>query len=78
MKRKLVYIPVTIIITGLIITISIIINNSIILTRIYYRINYKGNVQNFESIIEKSELFEYQKYCLCRDYLGDVYNLSDV
>ncbi len=77
MKRKLVYIPVIIIITGLILTFSIIINNSIILTRIYYKIDYKGNVQNFESIIDKSELFEYQKYCLCRDYLGDVYNLSD-
>ena len=78
MKRKLVYIPVILIITGLIITFSVVINNSIIVTRIYYKINYKGNVQNFESIIEKSEVFEYQKYCLCRDYRGDVYNLSDL
>lgn len=78
MKRKLAYIPVIIIITGLILAFSLIINNSIILTRIYYKISYKGNVQNFESIIEKSELFEYQNYCLCRDFLGNVYNLSDV
>ena len=77
MNRKLKYIPVIIIITGLIITLSIIINNSIILTRIYYRINYKGNIQDTENIIDKSELFDYQKYCLCRDYLGDVYNLTD-
>jgi len=77
MKRKLVYIPIIIIITGLILTFSIIINNSIILTRIYYKINYKGNIHNLESLIEKSELFEYQKYCLCRDSWG-VYNLSDV
>ena len=77
MKSKLVYIPVILIITGLIITFSIVINNSIILTRIYYKIDYKGNVQNFESIINKSEGFEYQKYCLCRDYGGIVYNLSD-
>ena len=56
--------------TVLILTFSLIINNSIIVTRIYYKINYKGNVQNFESIIEKSEAFEYQKYCLCRDFLG--------
>ena len=77
MKRKLVYISVIIIITGLILTFSLIINNSIILTRIYYKINYKGNVQNFESIVERSEVFEYQKYCLCRDFLGNVHNLSD-
>jgi len=78
MKRKLVYIPVIIIITGLIIAFSLIINNSIISTRIYYKINYKGNVQNFESIIEKSELFEYQKYCKYRDYSGEVHNVGDV
>ncbi|MBA7544380.1 hypothetical protein ES705_36735 [subsurface metagenome] len=78
MKRKLVYIPVIIIITGLIIAFSLIINNSVILTRIYYKINYKGNVQNFESIIEKSELFEYQKYCKYRDSSGEVHNVGDV
>ncbi|MBA7641906.1 hypothetical protein ES703_49592 [subsurface metagenome] len=78
MKRKLVYIPVIIIITGLILTFSLIINNSVILTRIYYKINYKGNVQNFESIIEKSELFEYQKYCKYRDSSGEVHNVGDV
>ncbi len=71
MKRKLVYIPVIIIIIGLILTFSLIINNSIILTRIYYNINYKGNVQNFESLIEKSELFEYEKYCKYRDSWGE-------
>ena len=78
MKRKLGYISIILIITGLIITFSIIINNSIILTRIYYKIDYKGDIQNFESIIEKSEVFEYQKYCLCRDDSGKVHNLSAV
>jgi len=78
MKRKLLYIPVIIIIIGLIITFSVVINNSIILTRIYYKINYKGNIQNFESIIEKSELFDYQEYCKYRDYDGEVHNISDV
>ncbi|MFX1477623.1 MAG: hypothetical protein ACFFCI_05795 [Promethearchaeota archaeon] len=42
-----------------------------ILTRIYYKINYKGDIQNFENIIEKSELFEYQKYCKYRDSWGE-------
>jgi len=78
MKRKLVYIPIIIIITGLIIAFSLVINNSVILTRIYYKINYDGNFQNYESIIEKSELFEYQKYCKYRDYDGEVHNVSDV
>ncbi|NVM38327.1 MAG: hypothetical protein HWN81_22220, partial [Candidatus Lokiarchaeota archaeon] len=61
---------------GLIIAFSLIINNSIILTRIYYIINYKGNFQNFDSIIEKSELFEYQKYCKYRNFWGEGYNIS--
>ena len=78
MKRKLVYIPIIIIITGLIIAFSLIVNNSIILTRIYYKINYEGDFQNFESIIEKSEYFEYQEYCKYRDYGGEVHNVSDV
>ncbi|MHA2127358.1 MAG: hypothetical protein ACXABO_14385 [Promethearchaeota archaeon] len=82
-KRKrayiLVIIIVIIIIAGLIIPLSLIINNSIILTRIYYDINYKGSVQNLETIIEKSELFEYEKYCKYRDYEGVVHNnISDV
>ncbi len=70
LKRKLIYIPIIIIITGLIIASSLIINNSIILTRIYYKINHEGNFQNFESIIEKSELFEYQKYCKFYGFSG--------
>ena len=78
MKRKLVFIPTILIITELILTFSVVINNSIILTRIYYKINYDGNFQNFESIIEKSELFEYQEYCKYRDYDGEVHNISDV
>ena len=77
MKRKLVFIPVVIIITGLIIAFSLIMNNSIISTRIYYKINYKGNVQNFENIIKKSELFEYEKYCKYRDFSGEVHNIND-
>jgi hypothetical protein len=74
MKTKRVYIPVIIIvitIAGLIIPFSLILNNSIILSRIYYEINYKGNVQNLETIIEKSELFEYEKYCKYRDSWGE-------
>ena len=80
MKRKLVYILVgvivIIIIGGFIIPFSLITNNSIISTRIYYKINYKGNVKNLESIIEKSEIFEYEKYCKYRDHRGEVHNLS--
>jgi hypothetical protein len=78
MRRKLVYIPVIIIICILIITFSLIINNSIIFTRIYYKIYYKGNVPDIESLIIKSEFFEYSKYCKCRDNFGEVHNISDV
>ncbi len=59
------------IIIGVIIPFSLINNNSIILTRIYYKINYKGDTQNLETLIEKSELFEYDKYCKYRDSWGE-------
>ena len=79
MKRKRIYIPVIIIVlTSLVLTFSVIINNAIILSRIYYKINYSGDAQYLENLIEKSEGFDYQKYCLSRDYSGNVFNLSDV
>ncbi len=75
MKRRRVYLPVIIIgiiiIAGIIIPFSLIINNSMVLSRIYYEINYKGDLQNLETIIEKSELFEYDKYCKYRDSWGE-------
>jgi len=50
----------------------------VIFTKIYYKINYHANFQDFESIIEKSELFDYERYCKYRTYRGGgkVYNLS--
>ncbi len=77
MKRKLKNVLLIIIIIGIILTSLIIINHFIILTRIYYKINYEANIQNFESLIEKSELFEYQKYCKYRDLSGEVQNVSN-
>ena len=71
------YIPIIIIISGLIIAFSLIINNSIILTRIYYKITYEGNTPNFENIIEKSEVFDYQEYCKYRDHFGEVHKVSN-
>jgi len=76
MKRKLKNVLLLIIIIGIIIPSSLIISNVIILTRIYYKVNYRVNVQNFETIIEKSELFDYLKYCKYRDWWGEVHNLS--
>jgi len=77
-KRKLVNVLIIIIIIGIIVTFLLIINNFIILTRIYYKINYEANIQNSESIIEKGELFEYQKYCKYRDdWWGEVHNVSN-
>ena len=65
-------------IIGFVIIFGLLINNFIISTRIYYKINYEGSIQNFESLIEKSELFEYQKYCKYRDdWLGEVHNVSN-
>ena len=81
MRKKLLYLSVIIVViitAGVIIPIILIINNSIALSGIYYEINYKGTVQNFETLIEKSELFEYKKYCKYRDSWGEgPLNTSD-
>ncbi len=76
MNRKRVYVVIIIIIIGIIIPFSLIINNFAILAKIYYKVNYEGSIQNSENIIEKSELFEYQKYCNYRTFMGEGYNIS--
>ena len=75
-KRKLRNVLIIIVIIGTLVPILLFINNFAILQKIYYKVNYEGNVQNFENIVEKSELFEYQKYCKYRNYLGEGYNIS--
>jgi len=75
-KKKLIYALAIILLAVTITPIALLINNSIILTRIYYRVNYGVNVQNFDTIIDKSELFDYLKYCKYRDWWGEVHNLS--
>jgi hypothetical protein len=59
------------------VTSLIIINHFLILSRIYYRTSYNGNVNNLEEIIEKSELFDYQKNCKYRDSFGIVHNATN-
>ena len=75
-ERKLINLLIIIIIIGLVVPILFFVNNFAILTRIYYKVNYGVNVQNFDTIIEKSELFDYLKYCKYRDYQSEVHNLS--
>ena len=75
-KKKLIYALTIIFLTITITPMALLINNSIILTRIYYRVSYNANIQNSETLIEKSELFEYEKYVKYRDYPGEVHNLS--
>jgi hypothetical protein len=55
----------------------LIINQFIILKRIYYTTTYQGNFTNFENLINKSETFDYEKYCKCRDFWGEMHNLSN-
>ena len=64
------------VIIGLIIPSSLIINHFTILTRIYYKVNYKINNQSFENLIEKSELFDYRNLCKYRNYQEEGYVLS--
>ncbi|KKL73415.1 hypothetical protein LCGC14_2075150 [marine sediment metagenome] len=78
MRRKQKNVLIIMVIIGIIIPSSLIINHFTILTRIYYKVNYKINNQSFENIIEKSELFDYLKYCKYRglDKRGEIQNLS--
>ena len=59
------------------ITSLIIINHFLILSRIYYKISYNGDVNDLEKIVEKSELFDYQRYCKYRDYEGNIHNITN-
>ena len=62
---------------GIITPFSLMINNFQILTRIWYKVNYSENIQNSEILIEKSELFDYEKYVKYYSYRkGEVQNLS--
>ena len=75
-RRKQKNILIILIIIGIITPFSLMVNNFTILTRIYYKVNYDTNIQNYDDIIEKSELFEYQKYCKYRTFMGEGYNIS--
>lgn len=62
---------------ALVVTSLILINHVLILSRIYYRISYNDDVNNIEKIVEKSEFFDFQKNCKCRDYFGIVHNVTN-
>ncbi|MEJ2294798.1 MAG: hypothetical protein P8Y23_08510, partial [Candidatus Lokiarchaeota archaeon] len=59
------------------VTCLIFINHFLILSRIYYKISYNGNVNDLEKIIEKSESFDYQQYCKFRDFEGNLHNITN-
>jgi len=64
-------------IIGITIPLFLVVNHFIILTRIYFKENYDTNIQDFDDIVDKSELFDYLKYCKYRGYgKGEVQNLS--
>ncbi len=73
MRRKL---KIGLLIMGIIVPLFLVVNNFIILTRLYYKVNYSAKIQNSGSIIEKSELFDYLKYCRYRNYKAKIQNLS--
>jgi len=54
-----------------------VVNNSIILSQIYYREGYDFNLPNSNEIIEKAETFDYLKYLNMYDTSGKPYNLSE-
>jgi hypothetical protein len=77
MKRKKVYIPLAIFLTVLVLIFIVFFNNFIISTRIYYNVAYRGDVQDLQSLIEKSESFNYEKYCKYRGYSREVENITE-
>ena len=62
---------------ALVVTSLIFINHFLILSRIYYKISYNGDVNDLEKIVEKSELFDYQEYCKYRDEKGNIHNVTN-
>lgn len=77
MKRKLRNTLIILLLIGIIVASLISINQFLISTRIYYRDTYRGDLVDIDTIIEKSELFDYQGYCKYRDCSGGVYNLTN-
>lgn len=77
MKRKKIYIPLFIVAAVVILIFILLFNNFIISTRIYYNVAYQGDIQELESLIDKSELFSYEKYCKYRGYSGEVENITE-
>jgi len=64
------------IIIAIIISVLLIIDNFIIMTRIHYEINYEVNLLDSNQLIEKVESFDFIKYCRLRDDFGETHNLS--
>jgi len=64
------------IILGIIIPLILVVNHFIITARLFYRITYPTDFQNYDDIVEKSELFDYLKYCRYRNYKAEIQNLS--
>jgi len=58
------------------VSLLLVLNNIIISTRIYFKINYHSNLSNSDEIIEKVESFDYVSYLKLHEYDGEIYNLS--
>ena len=54
----------------------LVVNHFIILVSLFYRITYPTDIQNYDGIVEKSESFDYLKYCRYRNYKAEIQNLS--
>lgn len=77
MEKKLRTLLIIFLLTGIIVVSLISVNQLVIATRIYYKATYRGDLIDIETVIEKSELFNYQEYCKYQDCSGEVYNLSN-
>ena len=77
MKRKRAYVVIIIIIIGIIIPFSLIINNFLVLTRIYYKINYEVDGDNPDTLIDKAETLDYQSLIKYHDATGEIHNLTN-
>ncbi len=64
------------IILGIILPLFLVVNHFIILASIFYRITYPTDIQSYDDIVQKSELFDYLKYCRYRNYKAKIQNLS--
>lgn len=75
LPKKVLFVLLPIIIVSSI-SIGLLTNNFIVLSRIYYKVNYEIVLPNSEDVIETAETFDFLRYVKYHNPDGEIFNLS--